>query len=114
MAGYQQARAAKRAPEPEPFDRLTRKDFWNDPDRWEGIEDPHKTMIWEVRHRDVIDVREPERRDVAFYDQQGNFVGSLDDVAMPSAMALMQQSHLSSLALAVSRRTPYSQLMPFI
>lgn len=41
----------------EDFDRKARKDFWNDPDRWEGIDDPHKTMCWEVRRRDVIDVR---------------------------------------------------------
>ena len=41
----------------EPYDRSERKDFWNDPDRWEGIDDPRKTMIWEVRRRDVIDVR---------------------------------------------------------
>lgn len=38
------------------FDRLTRKDFWNDPDRWEGIEDPRETMIWEVRRPDRIDI----------------------------------------------------------
>lgn len=41
----------------EPYDRSERKDFWNDPDRWEGIDDPRKTMIWEVRRKDVIDVR---------------------------------------------------------
>lgn len=48
-----------RALEPpvEKYDRSERKDFWNDPDRWEGIEDPRTTMIWEVRRRDVIDVR---------------------------------------------------------
>lgn len=38
------------------FDRLTRKDFWNDPDRWEGIDDPRKTMFWEVRRPDRIDI----------------------------------------------------------
>lgn len=41
----------------EKYDRLERKDFWNDPDRWEGIDDPWATKIWEVRRRDVIDVR---------------------------------------------------------
>lgn len=41
----------------EKYDRTERKDFWNDPERWEGIEDPHKQMIWEVRRPDVIDVR---------------------------------------------------------
>lgn len=41
----------------EPYDRSERKDFWNDPDRWEGIDDPRETMIWEVRRKDVIDVR---------------------------------------------------------
>ena len=30
--------------------------FWLAPDRWDGI-DPHKTMFWERRQRDVIDVR---------------------------------------------------------
>lgn len=44
-------------PQPENYDRTVRTDFWNDPDRWEGIDDPHKTMCWEVRRRDVIDVR---------------------------------------------------------
>lgn len=38
------------------FDRATRTDFWNDPDRWEGI-DPHKECFWMKRHVDVIDVR---------------------------------------------------------
>ena len=32
-------------------------DFWNDPRRWDGIDDPHKTMFWEVRRPDIIDVR---------------------------------------------------------
>ena len=41
----------------EPYDRFERKDFWNDPERWDGIDDPRKTMIWEVRRRDIIDVR---------------------------------------------------------
>lgn len=36
----------------------SRKDFWNDPNRWDGIDDPRKTMIWEVRRRDVIDFRQ--------------------------------------------------------
>lgn len=49
--------AAKRVEQPEDYDRLTRKDFWNDPDRWEGIADPRETMIWEVRRPDRIDVR---------------------------------------------------------
>ncbi len=48
---------AERGAVAEPYDRSERKDFWNDPERWEGIEDPRKTMIWEVRRRDVIDVR---------------------------------------------------------
>jgi hypothetical protein len=38
------------------YDRSTRKDFWNDPDRWEGINDPRETMIWDVRRPDVIHV----------------------------------------------------------
>lgn len=34
------------------------KDFWNDPQRWEGIDDPHKDYFWcGPRKRDVIDVR---------------------------------------------------------
>lgn len=45
--------------ENEAYDRLTRKDFWNDPGRWDGIDDPRETMIWEVRRRDVIDARPP-------------------------------------------------------
>lgn len=23
-----------------------RLDFWNDPDRWDGITDPHRQMFW--------------------------------------------------------------------
>lgn len=35
-------------------------DFWNDPRRWDGIDDSHKTCFWMVRRPDVIDVwREP-------------------------------------------------------
>lgn len=58
-ADYIQAaeQALKVSPKVESYDRSARKDFWNDPDRWEGIEDTHRTMIWEVRRRDVIDVR---------------------------------------------------------
>lgn len=33
-----------------------RKDFWNHPERWDGI-DPHRDMIWTKRHPDKIDVR---------------------------------------------------------
>lgn len=40
----------------EGFDRSKRKDFWNDPDRWAGIDDPHKVMLWEMRRPDRIDV----------------------------------------------------------
>jgi hypothetical protein len=43
-------------PKAEAYNRLERKDFWNDPERWDGIDDPHKTMIWEVRRPDRIDV----------------------------------------------------------
>lgn len=51
------AAAAPRPAKPEEYDRLTRKDFWNDPERWVGIDDPRETMIWEVRRPHVIDVR---------------------------------------------------------
>lgn len=39
------------------YNRSERKDFWNDPERWDGIGDPWENKIWEVRRRDVIDVR---------------------------------------------------------
>lgn len=54
--GLATAQAAKRAKAPEDYDRTSRKDFWNDPERWDGIDDTHKTMIWEVRRPDRIDV----------------------------------------------------------
>lgn len=50
------APAATTTAVPEDFDRTKRLDFWNDPDRWDDIDDTHKTMIWEVRRRDRIDV----------------------------------------------------------
>ncbi len=35
-----------------------RKDFWNDPDRLDGVTDPHTQIFWMhlQRRRDVIDV----------------------------------------------------------
>lgn len=36
-----------------------RLDFWNDPERWDGIADPHKELFWMKRHVDRIDVRRP-------------------------------------------------------
>jgi len=36
-----------------------RLDFWNDPERWDGIADPHKEMFWMKRRVDRIDVRRP-------------------------------------------------------
>ena len=41
-------------------DVFTGSDFWNDPRRWEGVDDPHTTMFWSIRRKDVIDVRRPE------------------------------------------------------
>lgn len=63
MRGQAKAKAAKRAVDPEAFNRFERKDFWNDPERWDGIEDPWATKIWEVRRRDVIDVRPKPKPD---------------------------------------------------
>ena len=34
----------KPAPQPEPH---ATPDFWNDPERWDRIENPHKEMFWE-------------------------------------------------------------------
>lgn len=77
--------AAKLHPEPEAgesFNRLERKDFWNDPERWDGIDDTHATMIWEVRRPDRIDVRGK----------------SVDDDALRNIMEAQKASYDAQLA----------------
>lgn len=45
------------------FDPNTRTDFWNDPQRWDGV-DPHKECFWMRRRVDVIDVRPKAKADL--------------------------------------------------
>jgi len=58
-------------------------DFWNDPRRWDSIDDPHKTCFWMMRRPDVIDVRRseitsvPRRMGTPYSDIMGNATGSL-------------------------------------
>lgn len=51
----------RNAPQPPPISAWTNVgDFWNDPRRWDGVDDSHKTCFWMVRRPDVIDVRQSE------------------------------------------------------
>lgn len=55
-----QSRQMINPPNPVWFDP-NRSDFWNNPNRWDGIDDPHTEVFWTNRRVDRIDCSAPKR-----------------------------------------------------
>lgn len=104
------------APKAESFCRLTRKDFWNDPERWDGIEDPRQTMIWDVRRPDRIDITPTKPVGEHFAcNSAGYQEAMMQQAKFQSEMQYVQyQSQLQAASLMNTRQSPRSMFWPFL
>lgn len=91
-----------------------RLDFWNDPDRWEGVTDPHKQLFWMMRRKDVIDVRrkaEPAIIPKPLCQCANNYMQmAVGQSAYMQAQACLQATMSPNMAVRMSHAGLLSQL----